>query len=207
MQLSVKDRNKKWNHCSDVALCKIEKLQTHKQYPVFWFVAKNEITYLTKRKKKPIMKVVWEMVGHLKVLESASFQHYYLRTMLVRVNALCYFSNTLSNCWQMYQMISSQNFKVETFSSILWIMMNFYSNHLSRYWFVWWKKKSPITPQHRLQPPPHLAFVSKKSSFWWMVPLLSCHSSYPVITFLSSLPSWVLFPLSPLELELHYTSQ
>lgn len=35
------------------------------------------------------MKVVWEIVDHLKVLESASFQHYYLRMVLVRANGLC----------------------------------------------------------------------------------------------------------------------
>lgn len=60
LQLSVKDQNKKWNHCSDVASRKIEKLQTHQQCPAFWSVAKNEITYLEGKKSQ-----LWKLSGRL----------------------------------------------------------------------------------------------------------------------------------------------
>ena len=105
--------------------------------------------YSQKKKKKSIMKVVWEIVDHLKVLCLSNiivWEQCYRGPM-----GCVHFSNTLSNCWQMYHMISSQNFKADTFSSVLWIMRNLCSNRTSSYLLKWWRVKSQIKPQHRLQ--------------------------------------------------------
>ena len=101
------------------------------------------------KKKKSIMKVVWEIVDHLKVL---CLSNIIVCEQCYRGPICCvHFSNTHSNCWQMYHMISSQNFKAETFSSVLWIMRNLCSNWTSSYLLIQWRVKSPIKPQHRLQ--------------------------------------------------------
>lgn len=145
----------------------MEKLQIHQQYPAFWSVAK--------KKEKLIVKVVWEIIDRLKVLESASFQHYCLRAMFWEPVGYVHFRNTHGNCWQMYP---SQNFKAETFSLLLWITMNLYGDRTSGlYLFEQWKARSPIKLQHRLQLPLKQAFVLKKSRFWWTAPLFSSLSN------------------------------
>lgn len=149
--LVSKIETKNLNSHSDVALCKIEKLQIQQQCPAFWSAARNKITYLAKKKKKKksIMKVVWEIADHLKVLCLSNIIAW---EQCCRGPMGCvHFSDTQSNCWQMYHMISSQNFKAETFSSVLWIMRNLCSNWTSGYLLIWWRVKSPIKPQHVLQ--------------------------------------------------------
>lgn len=83
LQLGVKDRNKKMKSWLYV------KLKSYKFTNNDLLVSGQKWNNIFRGGKKPIIKVVWVIVDHLKVLESAFSQHYCLRTVLVRANGLC----------------------------------------------------------------------------------------------------------------------